>query len=346
MGIDSEPTARRMLGLALETMHPVFLFGRLATPLVRRLKTRALAPSTDLRAVGFLVVGISTTLWCGTFLGLPDYEPGETGRDAGNVTMDRDAATTEDAATVDSGTAPPDAAGEPAPCQALVARWTGDASANDRLNRSPLRWFPSSSNARYAQGREATVDYDAKPGSEAFWIARPAFLEGAIGFDLSTLDALTIVGWANARPVGNPSGNLVCLGVGANATTAAGGLCLSRLPSKLETRLDSEVATFFLGDPDPWIGPLYRFFAVSIAKTGVRAEIGVSWDGTPRQSFALPAPAKLFATSTPTARLGGALPLSGVDNRFDGRLDDVAVFSRVLTAGEIDSVRLGGIACP
>jgi hypothetical protein len=56
------------------------------------------------------------------------------------------------------------------------------------------------------------------------------------------------------------------------------------------------------------------------------------------QTYGSGAPAR--ATNTAETRIGGAV--LAAESPWDGKLDDVRIYSRVLTAGEITSVMNGG----
>ena len=98
---------------------------------------------------------------------------------------------------------------------------------------------------------------------------------------------------------------------------------------------------------DPWTGAVYHFFAVSLAAKpmGMTGEVSLTWEGTPRSSRNAALPEKLVTTPSPTVRIGGETPSVG-NGAFNGLLDELAAFSRVLSPAEVESIRSDGLACP
>ena len=258
-----------------------------------------------------------------------------------------DGAAADQTSSTDGGA---DGAGGPSYCDSLIAYWPGNGNAKDVKGANTLAWFPAASSARYASGHAFQVDYDGSASAgEAFELGSTTRLEAQTTSGFDNLTNVTVVGWANSLPtaMANPYGSIFCAGVSRIVPT--GGFCIARAALSLEVYADTTMVSFSLagGPPDPWAGAVYHFFAVTLAAkpNGMTGEVSLTWEGTPRSSRTAALPATLVTTPSPTVRIGGEAPSLG-NNPFNGLIDDLAAFSRVLTPAEVESIRNAGLVCP
>jgi hypothetical protein len=284
----------------------------------------------------------------------PGASSGGTAGDAGDAGVRTDSAVDPNPTT----DASPEAATVPSYCASLVSYWKGDGNAADSRNKNPLAWYPQASDARYSPGAAMGPIYGDGGTSVAPFASlrlNPGFLESANPTtELTGLQAITVFARAHSQRnnVGNPYGALLCLNLAKNETPLAtsGSFCLERRFGGIGVYFGNRLSEITLpsagveGSSDPWIGTAFHTLAVSV-RGGTQGEIQTYWDGnSPTVTPAnVPVP---IAGPAPRIRVGESVAGIGGSGPFNGLIDDLAIFSSVLSEAELKDIRAKGITCP
>lgn len=258
-------------------------------------------------------------------------EPGRVTPDAAALLPDADAPMDADAAT-DAGLAD---AGDARTCDpALLSLWLGNGTTQDRAGANLLAWTDPL-HVRYAAGKAGdSFDFSS---TAAVPPASAVFRETAIGLDGAT--ELTVSLWAapfsaSSAQFGNLFGlapvpaspetqlRVVLLHAPAQADSGKVVLAISA-NGVLEQFPDSQR----VAQPGVWTHYVVTF-ASAVDSTSIRLFV----DGQPMGMRSIPGP--LPALENARIGIGGRYALDD----YHGRIDEVALYTRVLTAVEVGAL--------